>query len=255
MRIIDFHVHPFLVANENLCQYPTGPLTTEDFMFDMDRAGIAIFCGSVVSKSIQLSGFGGIRELNNHALKLRELFGMAYIPGIHVHPGYVAESCAELIRMKGQGINLIGELVPYMMGWSDYADRSFFIILEQAQALSMAVSFHTSDFIAIDRMVRSFPQIAFVAAHPREYDEYVQHLALMAKYDNYHLDVSGTGLFRYGMLRYGINEAGKDRFLFGSDYPVCNPQMNLQGVLFEKLTSCELAAILQENAERILHLA
>jgi predicted TIM-barrel fold metal-dependent hydrolase len=254
MRVIDFHMHPFLTLNENICQYPTGPKSVDDVIADMKRAGISGFCGSVVNKEFHSSGFQSVRELNDHALRLRELFGKAYIPGAHVHPSYVNDSCEELVRMKALGVVLVGELVPYMMGWSDYSDRSFFCILEQAQAFAMAVNFHSMDFMAMEKMVMAFPQIAFIAAHPREYDDYMQHLALMKKYENYHLDISGSGLFRYGMLRHGINQCGKSRFLFGTDYPICNPLMNLQGVLYEKLTSGELDAVLYENAERILRL-
>ena len=255
MRVIDFHMHPFLTPDENLCHYPIGPKTGDDIAIDMARAGISVFCGSVSSKRGCPAGFGDLRELNTHALRLREFFGGAYIPGVQVHPAYVDDSCAELVRMKEQGVVLIGELAPYVMGWSDYSDHGFFNILEHAQSLAMAVSFHTMDFEAMRKMIGAFPGIIFVAAHPREYDEYMKHLALMKKFDNYHLDISGTGLFRYGMLRYGINQCGKERFLFGTDYPICNPQMYLQGVLYERLTSSELDAVFHENAERILQMS
>ena len=73
--------------------------------------------------------------------------------------------------------------------------------------------------------------------------------------ENYYLDLSGTGLFRHGMLRRGIDECGVERFLFGSDFPTCNPAMFIGGVALDSLiTEDEKTMILAENAKRLLGL-
>ena len=83
--IIDFHTHPFLCDEENVCFYKdTVKMTTTTKVEDMDAEGISYFCGSVVRRNYH--NFNDIHTLNNNALKLREIYKGRYIPGIHVHP-------------------------------------------------------------------------------------------------------------------------------------------------------------------------
>ena len=74
----------------------------------------------------------------------------------------------------------------------------------------------------------------------------------MLECDNVYLDISGTGLFRYGMLKHLVSSVGAERILFGSDYPICNPNMYIAGVEFEKLTDHEKDLIFAENAKKLL---
>ena len=133
------------------------------------------------------------------------MYGDFYIPGFHVHPVYVAESCAEIERMAGLGVRLIGELVPYAHGWSDYSCAGFDDILDCAQEHDMVVSFHSMDDDQMDSMVKKHPNTTLVAAHPGEYWEFMRHLRRMKLSRNYFLDLSGGGLYRYGMLRRGVD--------------------------------------------------
>ena len=252
-EIIDFHTHPFLRETCNWCQYPEQVPDMERFLSDLDEAGIGKFAGSVIDR---LSGrdFEEVRRLNSDALCLKNRLGDRYIPGVHIHPGFVEESCSELFRMHDKGVRLVGELVPYAMGWEQYYDDELRVIYQCIQELDMAVSFHTQSEESIDRVLHEFPGITFIAAHPGEKDVFLRHLERMKRYPNYYLDLSGTGLFRYGMLAYGVKEVGSGRFLFGTDYPICNPRMYVQAVLQEHLTREDCEAILAGNARRILKL-
>jgi len=157
--------------------------------------------------------------------------------------------------MHGLGIKLIGELVPYVHGWSDYSCEAFDEILRVATGYGMVVNFHSMDNDQMDEMVRKHPDTVFVAAHPGEYENYLRHLNRMRMSENYYLDLSGTGLFRHGMLRHGIDEFGAERFLFGSDYPICNPAMFIGGVALDGLlTEEEKQLIFAGNAKRLLRL-
>lgn len=137
--------------------------------------------------------------------------------------------------MHRQGINLVGELVPYMNGWENYASAGLSEILDLCQQLHMIVSLHSMEDEHMETMF---------AAHPGEHDAYMRHIARMKKYGNVYLDLSGTGLFQYGMLSYGVQQVGAERFLFGSDYPVCNPSMQVAGVLYEKISDSAKEQIL-----------
>ena len=80
-------------------------------------------------------------------------------------------------------------------------------------------------------------------------------LELLKKYDNYYIDLSGYGVFRQHMLRYGIDKVGVEKFIFGSDYPTCSLPMNLGAVLLDtSITDTEKEFILSKNAKRILGL-
>ena len=74
----------------------------------------------------------------------------------------------------------------------------------------------------------------------------------MKKYPNLYLDISGTGLFRYGLLASAVKTVGAGRILFGTDYPICNPRMYVQAVLGEHISQEEKEDILFSNAQRIL---
>ena len=63
----------------------------------------------------------------------------------------------------------------------------------------------------------------------------MRHLRRMKLSRNYFLDLSGGGLYRYGMLRRGVDECGAERFLFGTDYPICGPATYVGGVAQDDL--------------------
>ncbi len=262
-EIIDFHTHPFTDAASNICGHKEYlEMSPENTVSYLKGLGIKKICGSVIccnragEDPVYANEWEMIAEGNRRSLLLQEKYGDFYIPGFHVHPAYVKESCDEIERMAKRGIRLIGELVPYMHGWADYSCREFDEILDVAAAYHMVVSFHSMDNDQMDEMVRKHPDAIFVAAHPGEYKDYMRHLSRMKMSENYYLDLSGTGLFRHGMLRRGMDECGAERFLFGSDYPTCNPAMFIGGVLLDTLiTEKEKKMIFADNAKRLLQIS
>ncbi len=262
-KIIDFHTHPYLSMDENLCMYKEDfYLSPKEALEDLKNAGISHICGSVLEKNgyTQEKGFLHIRKLNEKALKLQELYGDFYTPGFHIHPAFVRESLDEIERMHQKGIRLIGELVPYMHGWAeaglDYASGELHEILNLAGEYNMVVSYHTmtEQQEQMDRMIAENPRVTFVAAHPGQKADYCKQLERLKKYENVYLDISGTGLFRYGMLAAGIKAVGSERILFGTDYPITNPGMYVQAVLYEHISDSDRDKIFYENAQRLLGL-
>ncbi|MBO5097959.1 MAG: amidohydrolase [Agathobacter sp.] len=256
-KIIDFHVHPFVEEKENMCFYKQS-LSFENnrFVTDLKNSGITSCCGSVISSTGTkvAEGFEAIQKLNRHALELKEKWGDFYIPGVHVHPAYVRESCEELELMHNKGVKLVGELVPYMQEWSDYSCKEFGEILDVIGELGMVVSYHSMDDAQMEKMIANHPKVTFVAAHPNDRDKYPLHLERLRKYPNAYLDLSGTGLFRYGMLKHGVDTVGAEKFLFGTDYPITNPHMYVQAVEFEHISEEAKDMIFYKNAQRILEL-
>ncbi len=116
----------------------------------------------------------------------------------------------------------------------------------------MPINIHCSDLEVIENVLKNFPSLALVLAHPEDVDNAKKRFELIAKYPNAYIDISGTGLFRWNMLRYAVNLCGSEKILFGSDFPICSPGMNLGGVLSEHLTENERENIFYRNFERLI---
>ena len=121
-----------------------------------------------------------------------------------------------------------------------------------AQERGLPVNIHPGSGVEdICRIAENFPELKIVIAHPGEKPSYMEKLAAMKKFKNIHLDLSGTGIFRWGMLQYGVKEVGAERFLYGSDFPVCSPMTNLAGIKAEKLAAADEKLIISENFRRL----
>lgn len=256
-EIIDFHTHPFLDERTNIAAHKSFCNMSCDNTKEIFKSlGVFKICGSVISLSKKES-FEGIRKNNDEALSLAELYGAFYIPGFHVHPGYVEESISEIRRMSSHGVKLCGELVPYLDGWEDYSSEEFSAILRELAKHNMIVSLHSMESYddAMDEMLLRHRDVIVVGAHPGEYPDFIRHIERMKKFENYYLDISGLGPHRYGMLRRAIDEVGEDRILFGSDFPTCSPATFIGSVLLDPLLSdSEKEKIFSLNARKLLNI-
>lgn len=253
-EIIDFHTHPYSDINESIKRYKCNEDYRIGFIIDeMNRAGITRFCGSVINRSGK-DNLENMRLSNEHALDLAAASNGSYLPGIHIHPDYIEESIEEINNAVKSGVRLIGELVPYIMGWKEYSYTGCYEIFGYAQSLGMVVNCHPTNFEDMEQFASSLPHLPIVYAHPGEAESVSNYAQLMKRHDNVYLDISGTGIFRYGLLRFLIDSVGKERIIFGSDYPVCNPGVYTGGLCYERLTSEEQDYILFKNAKRLLNL-
>ena len=197
-----------------------------------------------------------IKHDNNVALELKEYYGDFYIPGFHIHPEFIEESIAEIDFMKKNGFRIIGELVPYKMGYSYYNSPELGKLVDYATEKGMIISIHTMpDEDDLDAFLFAHPNATIIAAHPGELKRLLRNIERLKRYPNYYLDLSGSGMARHGMIKRVIDEVGANRILFGSDFPICNPAMFLGGVLLDDLISQkDKQLILAENAKRLLKL-
>lgn len=256
-EIIDFHTHPFRDLKDCICAHKSlCGMGAENTLEVLTGLGISKFCGSVLRPG-EVEGqtpWDKLRYCNDEALALRDRYEGRYIPGIHIHPGYIDESIAEMRRAAKLGVKLIGELVPSYFAWeSDYASDAFSILLDEAERLGMVVNVHTMSTAEMDGMVERHPNLVIVGAHPNEYNVLMHHIERAKKHDNYYIDLSGTGITRYGALRRLIDAVGADRLIFGTDFPTCNPAMWVGALLHDRLiTDTEREKILSLNAKRLL---
>ncbi len=255
VEVIDFHAHP----GYDFHRFEHGvDITPELFRGDLIKNGITRACGSVICSSVTRVPLEGqeavMRELNRRALAYREAMDGFYVPGIHVHPAFVRTSCEEIEKAYEQGVRLIGELVPYMTGWKEYACPALIEIARFAAERDMAMSVHPSTPEDMSRLAGEVPGLELVVAHLGGYGQFEAHLEMLRRYENVCFDYSAHGADRDGTLRRAIDCGGRERILFGTDYPGIGPAGDLAAVLHEDLTDGELEAVLSGNAKRLLNI-
>jgi len=255
-EIIDFHMHPYLTTEQNYCFYKEYyDFTPDGYKKQLNKAGIKHICGSVISGRYPVQEFEYLRKLNRIALQIKDILGDFYTPGFHIHPAFLEESLEEIDFMHEHGVYLMGELVPYMHNWGEsFNVEAFHKILAKGEKYQMVCNYHTPFDFDMNEIISAHPNMNFVAAHPGERDRVAIHIEMMKKHPNLYLDLSGTGILRFGMIKRVIQEVGADRIIFGTDYPIGNPGLYVEAVKFEELTEPEYRMIFSENAKRLLQI-
>lgn len=241
--IIDAHMHPYLAADRN---FPFEvPQTYDELFAEQRRAGIQISCGAFNIFN-DGSDFEVIRQCNCNVLKVHEAYPDLYMPGVNIHPFFPEESCAEVQKFYDMGFRWVGEIAAYVMGYPAYACDGMFKILELVQSLDMVLNYHPVSVEDTCNLAKNFPRLKIVVAHPDNGGIMANYQAA-EKYPNIHFDLAGRGLYRWGMLKKGVEMLGPDRFLFGTDFSVLSAGMNTAGVLFEHISESDRRMIFREN--------
>jgi predicted TIM-barrel fold metal-dependent hydrolase len=74
----------------------------------------------------------------------------------------------------------------------------------------------------------------------------------VAKHKNTHIELSGSGHERVGIIEKAVREIGADRVLYGSDFTINEPAGVIARVKNAFLTEQDRAKILYGNVERLL---
>lgn len=253
MRIFDFHLHPGYDFHNDELGYE---ITPERFTAGLAAHGVCGCAGSVIHKAdskLTPEAYAEvIPRLNREALDFRAFYP-SYMPGIHVHPSHPELSIAQIEHYAANGVKLVGELVPYLMGWQNYSDPVLWDILRVAQQKNMLLSFHPNKRPEdMEPLLAALPHAPIVIAHLDGYGLYEFEIEMMQKYEHVYTDISAHGAEREGMLEDAVRRVGADRILYGSDYPGYSPKPFIDRVLAAKLTDGEREAILYGNAARLL---
>jgi len=252
-RIIDCHIHPAFGKDTDLSWFRESGSIEKQFKM-LRLAGMTQVCGAPVL-SEKVVSFGVLRKLNDQALRLRDRYPGFYIPGIQINPHFLQESCREIERCCGnEGCRWVGELVGYKMGYGeDFATPDALVMMRQVAAYDAVVNFHCADLSVIEQLCRAVPALKLVLAHPGAKLLDIQNrIGIVARFPNLHLDISGSGIDRYGCVRYLIDIAGRTKVLMGSDYHVNNPAVYVHGVLSEPLSEPEKTAVMSGNFLRLI---
>ena len=254
MKIFDFHLHPGYDYHNDKLGYE---ITPEIFVEGLRKSGINFCAGSVLHKADTNRPIPEYEEiiprLNREAYSFHEAYPELYTPGIHVHPDFVELSCREIEYYADKGVRLIGEIVPYLMSWYGYSDPRLIEILRLASERGMVFNFHpNNDLNDMEGLFKALPDLKIVAAHLDGYGLYDWSIEMMKKYDNLYFDISAHGNDHPGMLRDAVNKVGRERILYGSDYPGYSATPFIDAVKNSELTDVEREYIFYKNAERLL---
>jgi predicted TIM-barrel fold metal-dependent hydrolase len=255
-EIIDCHVHPDPQA-AMLHSWYIGLGGMDGFLGLLAGCGIDRALGDCIRYSESDGEAEGMAGLNRRTVEAAEASGGVLLPGLHVDPREPQGSCREVEHWRERTtVRWIGELVGYLMGYGEaYLPGGSDELWAYLEELALPVNLHCADLATVAKLCRRFPRLPVVLAHPGQgREDYPQRLALVAETPNLYLDLSGSGLARYGMLRHGIDRAGPEKFLFGSDAPINNPAMYVAGVLAEPLDEAERRAVFAGNVRRLARL-
>lgn len=256
MDIIDFHVHTGydFHADEH------GVLIdNEKFRSDLEACGVTKCCGSYLPKACNGRPVADyeqyIPELNAKAYETKELYGDFYIPGLHIHPAFVEMSCREIEKYARLGVKMIGELVPYMMGWQGCATKEFLEIMDCAASYNMVVNIHLTSGADMRALCASIPKsITLVWAHFSAFGTFDEHTGLLREFENVYFDTSAHGSDRVGIIKDAVNAVGSEKLLFGTDYPGIGPASDIGAMMVEDISEADRENIFSLNAKRLLKL-
>lgn len=264
MKIIDFHTHPtWRVGNK------IAPIMTDGLFVDtLRRAGISAAAGSSLDLPYMSSttDYAAVmRELNRRVFEMRDKYPDFIIPGIHVQHNAVAESIAEIEKYIPMGLKLIGELVPHSLGGrkleqpeaygaGSFLEDGFFEIFKVAEERGLAVSIHTSTPDEGRELARRFKNLNIVMAHAGPVDSFIERVKAVSEYDNLFFDISGSGTLMRGVVEYAYNKLGREKVVFGTDFPGYDPGAFVGMVQGANIPDSDKEYIFHKNAERLLGL-
>lgn len=252
MKIFDFHTHLGYDYHDEKRGYH---MTPDRYVRELSEMGVSLAAGSTIRRADSRRPLEDYEEiiprLNAEAYEMHEAYPDFFVPGIHVHPAFVELSLAQIEKYAAKGVKLLGELVPYMMQYNALAVPEADAIWEAAVKHNMVVSVHPTTYPDLDAFAKRHRDLRIVVAHlgVAAYDD---QLDLFRKNENIWFDVSGHADERENFVRDAIDAIGKDRILYGSDFPAYLGDRFIKAVLKDCKTDAELEAILWNNAYGLL---
>ncbi len=254
MEIIDCHIHPPLSTGATSEWFPevTNLDSIEKYVEHMKLCGVDRCTGASI-ESKPKEGFAATAQGNKSALAFRDKVGSFYIPAVQVDLRYPAESCSEIENYySNEGVRWVGELCPYQYKGEDlYPSEGAFEIFKLAEELDLPVNFHCNTLSHIHKMCKAFPKLKLILAHPKSSRaDYLPRLEIIKTYPNLYLDTSGC-VNRFGMFAKFVAEAGAEKLLFGSDFPICSPGPMIEAIKLEGISEPNLELIFNGNFKRL----
>ena len=191
-----------------------------------------------------------------------------------LHPAAGREpTLLEVRRARDDGLIGLGELSPHSQRFA-IDDAIFGEVLELAAELRMPVNLHVTDPVSrpfpgrietplrdFVRLARAHPRTTFILAHWGGMLPLVDTEATAANLPNVYYDTAASPLlYDSGVWQRALPKFGRDRVLFGSDYPLnLYPKLDQAPALMRFVAEATSAnadeGVLGQNAARVLGLS
>lgn len=257
--VIDVHAHIFpekiaRKATDNIGHFYGCSMaadgTVENLLRWGDQYGVDRFVvHSVATKAEQVDSINSFiaEQVRLHPDRL---IGFA---ALHPDSDRISQQVEEAIQMGLTGVKLHPDFQQFHID-----DEKAFPIYEAIEG-RMPLLVHTGDSRTeyskpwrLAKMVDRFPKLDVIAAHFGGYSEW-ENGALSLALKNVYVDTSSSQfILTPHQVRELIDIFGADHVLFGTDYPMWNPQDELEKLQLVPMTGEERELILHGNMERLL---
>ncbi len=278
--IIDFHAHifpesvrndraPYLERDatfEHLYSDPKARLSSAELLVErMDRDGVDV--AVTLGMGWQVHEFAV--EANDYILESAKAFPDRLVPFCTVNPALGGVAIEEIRRCADLGVRGVGELHSYAQGYRLDDERVMGPLMEAAIARDLIVLTHSSEPVGhiypgkgtvtpdeLCRFIETYSEAKIVCAH---WGGGLPFYALMPEVSealrNVYFDSAASPfLYTPEVFANAVSLAGRDKVLFGTDYPLISQKRLLGQVESQNFDTETKAAILGGNARRLLGL-
>ncbi|MET0424778.1 MAG: amidohydrolase family protein [Actinoplanes sp.] len=245
MTVFDFHA-----------RLPAGEAAAARLLAVMDAAGIeraAICAGGLLSLdqlAVQIND-GGRAEVAADNERVRRVCAAS---GGRLLPFFFADPARDVPAYRKNAVDFVGlEISPAVHGFR-LDDPAVAELAEIAGAAGHPVYVVTvahagarpADLV---RLAGQFPQVSFVWGHCGHTGLDIAGLATIAPRPNILAELSGCLTVT---ARLAVERLGAERVLFGTEYPLQHPDVELRKVAALELSDADRAAVTCANAVRLL---
>jgi predicted TIM-barrel fold metal-dependent hydrolase len=249
-EIFDAHLHIPSDNGENF-QWYLVTRNMPEFVRYLDRCGVR---RGVISSSWSNTAQtpDDYRNGNREVAKYVDRYKGRFRGSCVVTPFRIDEALREIEDChKKHGFVWLGEFCNYMTHYR-YDTPEWAQIMQLATKLNCVVQIHTTTE-EMQYLADNFPDTTIVFPHfGRTLEDIKARIAIVAKHKNAHIDISGSGIERVGILELAVKEIGADRVLYGSDFTINEPAGAIERVRNAFLTPEDREKILFRNVERLL---
>ncbi len=174
-----------------------------------------------------------------------------------VNPHCLEESLEEMDHtVRNLGFVGIGEVCPHPLV-SETDTPEVRAIIEKAVELDVPLNIHSSEphhYKGIAGMADQYPSARIIMAHFGGFRFWRDAIETIKDCENVWVDCSAWVLFTMGAFESTVNKIGASRVLFGTDFPLCDPDTAAYKLTHSGLSQRQVDLIGFENAKALFKL-
>jgi len=248
--IFDAHLHIPSDNGENF-QWHLVTRNMTEFVAYLDKCGVrrGVISSSWSNKAQTPEDY---RQGNREVAKYVDRYKGRFRGSAVITPFRVEEALREIENCRQQlGFVWLGEFCNYMTGYK-YDTPEWSQVMQLATRLKLVVQIH-ANVQEMRYLADAFPDTTIVFPHlGGNREDIFTRIEIVARHKNAHIDLSGSGIERVGILERAVKEIGAERVLYGSDFTINEPSTVIARVKNAFLTAADREKILFRNVERLL---